>query len=334
MQSQYDWRGGWKMMVHKLLAALCLLTALWATVGQAAYPDKPITLIVPYPPGGASDTIGRIMARGLSRELKQTVVVENKAGAGTVIAANALAMANPDGYQLLISSNTTFTVNPALRSDLKYDPLKSFESLGNLGNLPLVLLAHPGFKPNTLAELVALAKAQPGKLSYASFGNGTTAHLAAELFKSMAGLDILHVPYKGSAPAMTDLIGGQVQLAVDTNLASIPQLQAGKVKALGVTTAKRIASLPNVPTIAEQGYPGYEMVAWVTIVAPRGLSAETRQILSKAVATVLADPGFAADLAKTGLELAPEGPETYEAKVKQELQTLRTVVQKAGIKVD
>jgi tripartite-type tricarboxylate transporter receptor subunit TctC len=316
-------------------AALLLAAALAACPGTAtAFPDKPVTLVVPFPPGGATDTLGRIVAAGLGARLGQTVIVDNKAGAGTVIGATAVAKAPADGHTLLIGSNTTFTVNPALKEKLPYDPLKSFESIGLLGTSPLVLLAHNALPAATLAELVALAKAQPGKLAYASFGNGTTSHIAGEMFKVTAGVDLLHVPYKGSAPAMADLIGGQVQLSFDTNVAALPMLQAGKVKALAVTSAQRSPSLPHVPTIAEAGFAGYEMVPWITIVAPRGLPAPVRQALGKALADTLADPAVRSDLQKTGLDVAYQPGAVYDERVAKELPLLRAYVHKAGITAD
>jgi tripartite-type tricarboxylate transporter receptor subunit TctC len=316
-------------------AALWFAAALFSAPGFAAgFPEKPVTLVVPFPPGGATDTIARIVAKGMSQRLGQTVIVDNKAGAGTVIGAGAVAKAAPDGYTLLISSNTTFTVNPALRTRLPYDAQTSFEGIGLLGTSPLVLLAHPALPANTVPELLALARSKPGKIAYASFGNGTTSHLAGEMFKVMTGADLLHVPYKGSAPAMTDLIGGQVQLSFDTNVAAIPMLEAGKVKAIAVTSLRRAPSLPKVPTVAEAGFPDYEMVPWVTIVAPRGLPAPVSKTLSKALADTVADPALRADLEKAGLEVAYQPGSAYDAKVARELPLLRAYVHKARIPLE
>ena len=310
-----------------LLAAAFVCAPAFA----AGFPEKPITLVVPFPPGGATDTVGRIIAKGMTQRLGQTVVVDNKAGAGTVIAATAVAQAPADGYTLLISSNTTFTVNPALKPKLPYDPQKSFESIGMIGGSTLVLLANPALPANNLKELIALAKTRPGKIAYGSFGNGTTSHLAGEMLKVVAGIDLLHVPYKGSAPAMTDLIGGQVPLSIDTAIAAIPMLQAGKVKALAVTAAKRSTLLPQVPTIAESGFPDYEMFSWVTIVTPRGVPAPVQQKLAKALADTLADPGVRADLEKAGLEIALQPGSAFDTRVAKELPLLRAYVHKANI---
>ena len=311
----------------------CLL-ALAAALPLAApaFPDKPISLVVPYPPGGAADVLGRIVARHLQAQLPgSTVVIDNKAGAGTVVGAQAVAQAAPDGHTLLISSNTTWTMNPALKAKLPYDTLKSFESIGTLGGIPLVLLVNPATPATTVKELVALAKAQPGKLNYASFGIGSSSHFAGEMFKAAAGVDLNHVPYKGSAPAMQDLIGGQVPVSFDTNVATAPQLAAGKVRALALTSTRRLASLPGVPTMAEAGYPGFELTAWISVVAPRGLPEGARNTLVKALADVVALPAAAGDLARAGLDVGYEPPAAFEARVQRELPAMRQLVQRAGI---
>lgn len=313
------------------LAALALFTG---TGALAAYPDKPVTLIVPYPPGGATDVLARILNEGLSQRLGQPVIVENKAGAGTAIGATALARSPADGYTLLISSNTTFTVNAALKRTLPYDPLKDFEAIGLIGSSPLVLLAHPSVPANTVPELVALSKRQPDKLPYGSFGTGTTAHLAGELLRLMTGAELLHIPYRGSAPAMTDLIGGQVPLTFDTNVAAMPQIAAGKVKAIAVTSRKRYSGLPNVPTVAEAGYPDYEMVPWIAVVTPRGLPADVRTRLSKALQQTVTDPATRAKLEKAGIEVAWQAGSVYDERVARELPLLRAYVHKAGIPVE
>jgi tripartite-type tricarboxylate transporter receptor subunit TctC len=316
------------------LAAAFAATFACASAQAAGFPEKAVTLVVPFPPGGATDTMARIVAKGMGQRLGQTVIVDNKAGAGTVIGAAAVAKAAPDGYTLLISSNTTFTVNPALKMKLPYDAQTSFESIGLIGTSPLVLLAHPSLQANSVKELVALAKAQPGKLAYGSFGNGTTSHLAGEMFKLATGVDILHVPYKGSAPAMADLIGGQVPLPFDTNVAALPMLQAGKVKAIAVTSAKRSPSLPKVPTVAEAGYADFEMVPWIAIVAPRGLPPAVQKALGKALSDTLADTTSRADLIKAGVDVSHEFGTFYDARVAKELPLLRAYVHKAKIPLE
>ena len=323
--------------LHGLVISAFTMGALSTVTGamaQAAYPSKPISLVVPYPPGGATDIIGRIMAQAMSKSLGQPVVVENKAGAGTVIGAAEVAQAQADGYTLLISSNTTFTVNPAIKAKLPYDPAKNFESVAGIGSSPLVLLANPNVPVKTVKELVAAANQPNAKFAFGSFGSGTTSHLAGEMFKYMAGVDILHVPYKGSAPAMTDLIGGKIQFTFDTNVAALPMLRAGKVKAIAVTSAQRSSTLPNVPTIAESGYPGYEMVPWIVIVAPRGLPKAVSQKLTSSIQDILKDPNSKRDLERAGLEVAFEEPQSYDKRVATELPLLRAYVHRAKITAD
>jgi tripartite-type tricarboxylate transporter receptor subunit TctC len=217
---------------------------------------------------------------------------------------------------------------------LPYDPQKSFEGVAMLGSSPLVLLANPAVPARTVKDVIALAKAKAGKLAYGSFGSGTTSHIAGEMFKLAAGIDLLHVAYKGSAPAMTDLMAGQVQFTFDTNVAALPMLQAGKVKAIAVTSAKRSPSMPDVPTIAESGYPGFEMVPWITIVAPRGLPQPVRKTLGKALADTLADPAVRGSLQKAGLDVAYQPGSVYDERVAQELPLLRAYVYKARIQAE
>jgi tripartite-type tricarboxylate transporter receptor subunit TctC len=262
------------------------------------------------------------------------VIVENKAGAGTAIGATAVAKAPADGYTLLISSNTTFTVNAAIKRSLPYDPQKGFESIGTIGSSPLVLLAHPKVAANNLKDLIALSKREPNGLNYGSFGNGTTAHLAGEMLKVMTGANLVHVAYKGSAPAMTDLIGGQIPLTFDTNVAAMPQIAAGKVKALAVTSKRRYGQLPDIPTVAEAGFPDYEMVPWISIVAPRGLPEPVRAALGKALADTVKDPFIRAELEKIGVEVAHEPGSAYDTRVARELPLLRAYVHKAGIPLE
>jgi tripartite-type tricarboxylate transporter receptor subunit TctC len=284
-----------------LLVVCCAM--LGASVAVAAsYPERPVTLIVPFPPGGAADVLGRIMAKKIGEKLGQTVIVDNRPGAGTVIGAEAVAKAQPDGYTLLISSGTTFTVNPAIHTQLPYDPVSSFEPLGIVGRTPLILLANPKTPVDTLQQLVAAAKAAPDKFTYGSFGNGTTAHFAGEMIKSVTGIKLLHVPYRGSSPAMSDLIGGQISLSVDTAAAAAPQIKSGKVKAIAVTSARRSALLPNVPTAAEAGYPAIDMDTWVALFGPRGLAPVVKEKLAQALASVMADPSTKDTLLASGFE--------------------------------
>jgi tripartite-type tricarboxylate transporter receptor subunit TctC len=320
----------------RLRRTLCIAIAAAPFGGaHAALSERPVTLVAPYPPGGAADILSRIVARHVAPFLPgKAAIVENRAGAGTAIGATAVANAAPDGHTLLMSSNTTFTMLPALRPTVAFDPARSFEAIGMIGAIPLALIANPSTPARTVQDVVAQAKASPGKLAYASFGVGTTSHFAGALFENAAGISMLHVPYKGSAPAMQDLIGGQVPLAFDTVVPTVPMVKAGRIRALAVTSAKRIASMPDVPTIAESGFPGYELTAWLAVVAPKGLAPQTKTQLVKALADAIATPTMQADLTAAGVVVAYEPPAAYDARVARELPAMRALVHKARISAD
>ena len=303
-------------------------------LAQAAFPEKPITVVVPYPPGGATDILARKLAGPMGQRLGQPVIIENKAGAGTAIGAAFVAKSAPDGYTLLISSNTTFTVNAALKNSLPYDPQKDFESVGLIGSSPLVLLAHPKVPANTVKELIALSHKDGKGLNFGSFGVGTSAHMAGEMFKVMTGANMVHVAYRGSAPAMTDLIGGQIPLTFDTSVAAMPQMATGKVKAIAVTSRQRSPQMPQVPSVAEAGFPDYEMVPWIGYVGRRGMPAEVSARLSKAIKDSLNDPAVKAELQKVGLDVLFEPGSVYDKRVAQELPLLRAYVHRANIPVE
>ncbi|NUO84696.1 MAG: tripartite tricarboxylate transporter substrate binding protein [Cupriavidus sp.] len=315
------------------VAAVATLAPATAAA-QGGYPSRPIQLVLPFPPGGATDLVGRIVARKLGEGLGQSVVVENRPGAGTIVAASYVAKSAPDGYTLMATSGTTFTVNPAVYAKLPYDPQKNFEPVGLIGSTGLILLANRDVPVNNLREFVAAARAAPGKYSYASFGAGTTAHFAGEQLLNLTGTRLLHVPYKGSAPAMTDLMGGQVPFSIDTVAAAIPQLKSGKIKAIAVTTAKRSALLPNVPTVAESGYPGMDTSTWIALVAPRGVPAEVRTKLEQALAAAIADPATRKQLAESGIEPSYAPGSQVAAMIDKEIPQMRAIAQRAHIKLD
>jgi len=319
-------------IAHAVVA--CSLAAGASLAFADTFPSKPIQLVIPFPPGGATDVIGRLVGKKLGDKLGQTVVVDNRPGAGTIVGASYVAKAAPDGYTLLASSGTTFTVNPAIHAKLPYDPVKSFEPIGFAGRTGLILLANKDQPVSNLKQLVAAAKAQPGKLTYGSFGSGTTAQFAGEMLFNLAGVKLLHVPYKGSAPAMTDLIGGQIPFTVDTVAAAIPQVKSGKVKAIAVTTAKRSTLLPDVPTAAEAGYPGIDADTWLALVAPRGLPADVKQKLEKALAEVMADPDTRKALTNAGFEPLDGNGAAVSALISKELPLMRATAQRANITAD
>lgn len=307
---------------------------LAAQAADGAYPSRPITLVIPFPPGGATDVNGRVIAQRMARELGQPVVIENRAGAGTVIGAAYVSKAAPDGYTLLISSGTTFTVNPAIRPNLPYDPVKGFDPIGIAGRTGLIVLANADVPVQTVKQFVDYVKAAPGQYSYGSFGTGTTSQFAGESVLHAAGLKMTHVPYKGSAPAMTDLMGGQIPFSVDTVSAAIPQLKNGKIKAIAITTARRSALLPDVPTMAESGYPGIDMDTWLAVVAPRGLPADVKARLEKALAVTVADPDTRGKLLAQGLEPSFSNSAATRDLIERELPVMRAVAARAHITAD
>ncbi len=316
-------------------AALLMAIAASGAVPAAhaeGYPARPVQLVVPFPPGGAVDIVGRLIGKPLCDALGQPVVVENKAGAGTIVGAAFVANAPADGYTLLISSGSTFTGNPALNPRLPYDPVRSYEPIGMVARVPLVLLAHRDVPARNLAEVIAAVKRTPDKFSYGSFGNGTTGHFAGELLWAATGVRPMHVPYRGSAPAMADLMGGQIPFTVDTVAAALPQLKAGKIKAIAVMGATRATQLPDVPTVAESGFPGFAADSWLAVVAPRGLPADARARLQKALGEAMAAPEVRSKLIASGLEPAYEPADAVQSRIEDELPRMRAIAQRANIR--
>ncbi|SAI68131.1 putattive exported protein [Bordetella ansorpii] len=315
------------------LAAACVAHA--PVFAADSYPVRPVTLVVPFPPGGATDVVGRVLAQGLSKQLGQSVVVENRAGAGTVIGASYVARSAPDGYTLLVSSGTTFTINPVVRSDLAYDPIKSFQPLGIVARTGLILIANAQVPVTDVASFLKYVKSPSHESTpYGSFGSGSTANFVGEAFSSAAGLKLTHVPYKGSAPAMTDLIGGQIPFSVDTVAAALPMIKNGKIKPVAVSSPRRSSFLPDVPTFAEQGYPQIAMDTWLMVAAPRGIPADVKTRLEKALAAVVADPATRDSLQAQGFEVGFQDAAAGSALIAKELPLMREIAQRANIKLD
>jgi tripartite-type tricarboxylate transporter receptor subunit TctC len=256
--------------IRILLLGASLALTLTANALAQGYPVRPIKLVVAYPAGGSADTIAQVMAQKLTEALVQQVIVENRSGASTIIAAVAVANSPSDGYTLFLATPDTLSTNPALHRDLPYDPLTSFAPIGMVAATPLILVAHTSVPANNLTELVALVAAKPERFAFGSFGMGSIAHFAGEMLNSAAGIRMSHVPYRGGAPLMIDLVGGQIPLAIATVVTAAPQIRGGKIKAIAVTGSKRSSFLPDVPTIAESGYPQYDVAAWFALVAPAG----------------------------------------------------------------
>lgn len=322
-----------KRFLHCLALGALALSApgTWA---QSTWPDRPVKLVVPFAPGGATDVLGRLLATGLSEKLGQTVVVENRPGSGTVVGASTVAKAPADGYTLMLGASSTFTLNPAIRSNLPYDPLKSFVHLGTVADMSLLLLAANDSGVRSVADLVRQAKASPEKFSYGSFGVGSTVHFGGEMLKSAAGIRMAHVPFNGSGPNLAALLGGQVPIAVDTIVASLPHIQAGKVRALATLSSQRLPSLPNVPTMVESGYPGLEIGAWFGLVAPAGLPAPVAQKIEKALAEVVKAEAMKKRLVDVGLSPAYGDSAAMRARIERELPAMRAVAARADIRAD
>ncbi|MBL6612552.1 MAG: tripartite tricarboxylate transporter substrate binding protein [Reyranella sp.] len=321
-----------KLVVRALAAAFAI--AVSAGAASAQYPDKPVRLVVPFPPGGPTDVFARVLATGLAGQLGQQVVIENKAGAGGTVGSEMVAKARPDGYTLLFGTAATHGINVSLYSSLPYDPLKDFELVALAGLVPMVLLVPPG-QPRTLEALVAKLKAEPGKWSYASSGNGTTNHLAGELFKKKAGLEVEHVPYRGSAPALQDLMAGRVAFMFDSFGTTLEQIKAGKLHAVAVMADKRSQVMTDVPTTAEAGLADFVGGTWNVVAAPAGTPRDIVDKLNTAVNKALVDPAVADRLRQLGIEAVTNStPASTRAFVTAEIAKWREVVLLAGAKVD
>jgi tripartite-type tricarboxylate transporter receptor subunit TctC len=314
-----------------------LLLAVLALPFQAlaqAYPAKPVRVIVPFPPGQAADIFGRMVAERLSQVWGQPVFVENRAGGGGIPGIMAGKQAAPDGYTLLVGTSGTLGVNPNIYAKIPYDPVAGFLPASHIFIVPLVLVAHPGFKPATIQELVAAAKAQPGTINYASAGPGTAQHMTGELFKFKAGIDLVHIPYKGSGPAMTDLLGGQIPLMVDSLSSALPHIKSGKIRAIAVTTAQRTPQLPEVPTVAESGYPGFEGVGWSGFVLPAGTPRAIVDKVSADTQAVLREPQMRDRIIERGGIPDPLTPQGYADFIKAEVAKWGEVARVAKVRLD
>ncbi len=299
----------------------------------AAWPAKPIRWVVPFPPGGAMDVIARTLGERAGRALGQPFVIENRPGAGGNIGADAVAKSPADGYTIMITSIGMAT-NKALYAKLSYDPVKDFAPVSLLAVVPNVLVVNANSPDKTVADVIAHARREPGKLTYASAGNGTSIHLAGEVFASMAQLNLLHVPYKGSGPAMTDMLGGQVDLMFDSITSAAPHIQSGKLRALGVTSAKRSATLPNVPTIAEAGVPGYEVSPWFAVFAPAGTPAPIVQKINAALLDAMKQPDTQARFAAIGAEPIGSTPAQLAAHLDKEMARWGKLIKERNIRMD
>ena len=311
------------------LAAACFAVA----VGAQPYPNRPVKMIVPFAPGGATDIIARTVAQKLADRLGQSVVVENKPGAGTTVGNAEVAKARPDGYTLLFAP-TPFVISQVVYPTLPYDPKKDFAPVSLLATSPFILVVNSSVTSANLAELVAQAKSKPGSLTFCSAGNGTVPHLAGELFKLRAGVDIVHVPYKGGGPAIVDLVGGQVNMMFATPIEVAQHVQSGKLRVLGATSLKRLAAFPDVPTLAESGYPGFEVASFFGVLAPAGTPPEIVDKLATELAAVMDLPEVRERFAAQSADANVQGPEAFARFLDTERDKWADIVKRSGAKVD
>lgn len=315
-------------------AALYLAASATAAQAQANYPSKPVRVIVPYPAGGTTDIIARIAANQLTERLKQPFIVENRAGASGAIGSQAVAQSAPDGYTLLMGTASSHGINSALQKSLPYDAVKDFAPVTVVANTPNIIIANPNVPVKNLGDLIKLAKAEPGKINFGSTSPGGSPHMSAELVKMMASIDMTHVPYKGAAPMLTDLIGGQVQIGFDNLPSSIGFVKSGKVRALAVTTAKRWPGAPDIPTVAESGVPGYEVSGWFGLLAPAGTPKDILHKLQAAIADAVRSPAVSKQLQDLGAEPVANTPEVFAQEIKDDVEKWITVVKNTGVKLE
>ncbi|HSN22203.1 MAG TPA: tripartite tricarboxylate transporter substrate binding protein [Usitatibacter sp.] len=322
-------------MKTPFLRLLALLVLAFASAAFADnYPARPIHFIVPYPAGGPLDTVARLLGQKVSESVHQPVVVENKPGAGDNIGADAVAKSAPDGYTILMGAVATHAINPTLYKNIPYDPVKDFAPVTEVAWTPNVLVVNPALPVSNVKEFVAYAKAHPGQLNFGSGSTGSAGHLAGELFKTMAGVQMVHVPYKGAGPAMQDLIGGQIQLMFDNLASSLGQIRAGKVRALAVTTEKRSSLAPELPTIAESGLPGFDISTWFGVFAPGGTPQPVVERLHDAFVDALQAPDVQATMKKMGAEPVGNTPAQFAAYIRSEAQKYAKVIKASGARVD
>jgi tripartite-type tricarboxylate transporter receptor subunit TctC len=323
-------------LARRLGSAVALGCALAApaALAQSDYPNKPLKIVVGFPPGQATDVIARMLGEKLSTAFGQPVVIDNKPGQGGSIGAAAAAKSAPDGYTMLLSATAPLATNPNLYKDLPYEPVRDFAPITLVANLPFVLVARADLPVANVRELLALAKAQPGKLTFASSGNGSTSHLSMEMLKSATGTNFRHIPYKGSPQAFTDVIAGQVDVVIDTAVYSLPQVRSGRVKLLAVASGKRSSLIPEVPTIAEQGVPGYDTGAWLGMVFPAGTPAPIVARMNAELHKIVRTPEITEKLSKLGAEPWLNTPEEFAAHIKSELRKWGRAVVDAGVKIE
>lgn len=319
--------------IKTLAAAALLATGVGGAVAQDGYPNKPLTMVVPFSAGGTTDILARIVGQALGQELGQTIIIENKPGAGGNIGAQQAARAKADGYTLFMGTVGTHAINQALYKKLPYDPIKDFTPLSRVANVPNLLVAHPSRPYKTVKEMIEYGKKHPNEITYGSPGSGASPHVSGALFQSMTGVELTHVPYKGSAPAISDLLGNQIAVMFDNMPSAIQHVRSGKLRPIAVTTAKRSPELPDVPTIAEAGVPGYEATSWFGLWSVAGTPQPVLDKLHASLTKVLKDPAVAKKIADQGGEVVIETPAQFDAFIKSEAAKWGKVVKESGAEV-
>jgi tripartite-type tricarboxylate transporter receptor subunit TctC len=325
------------MHAFRAAASLCFLCLFFLLTGGAAaqvYPAKAIRFIVPFPPGGGNDTIARLVAQKLAASLGQQVIVDNRPGAGGTIGAEAAARAPGDGYTMFLAGVATHGINPNLRKKLPYDPLKDFEAVSLIASAPLLVVVHPSLPVRNVKELITLAKARPGQINYASNGAGGSSHLAVELFDMMAGVRMAHIPYKGLSPALTDLLSGEVQVMFSSAVAMLPQVKAGRLRAIAMTGASRSAAIPDIPTVAEAGLPGYETGSWYGVVVPRGTPKAAIDRLTREIQAIVKSSEITSKLNEEAVIPVGSTPEGFDKHIRAELARWAKVIKAAKIELE
>jgi len=318
-------------ILRALTAAVCLAAHAFATAAAPPFPAKPVRIIVPFAPGGPTDIVARTVGQQLTLALSQPVVVDNRPGAGGVVGADLAAKSAADGYTLLLCSTGAMAINPGLLASMPYDPVRDLAPITLVVTIPYLLLVNPAYPAQSVKELLALTRARPGQLNYGSAGTGTTSHLAMELFRSMAGIQVTHVPYKGSAPAATDLVGGQLQLLFDAPPSSLPFVRSGRLRALGISTLRRTPLLPDMPTIHEAGVPGYEVLTWSGICAPAGTPKAVVARLNEAIVQGVTSRETRDRFAALGADVVANSPDEYRKFILAELAKWSRVIREAGV---
>lgn len=319
---------------RRALAAMGATLLVPAAARAQSWPSRPVRLVIPFPPGGSTDIVGRLIGERLVQSLGQPVLVENRAGAGGTLGSDQVAKAQADGYTLLMATSSTHAIAASLYSRLPYDPQRDFAPITLLGTATILLVTHPSVEATSVRELIALAKARPGMLSYGSTGNGSVSHLTAEHFKSQAGIDLQHVPYKGDSPMTLDLVAGRIGLAFGTAVAFLPYVQSGKLRALAVTNAKPSPVVPNLPTVAASGLPGFEALQWFGLLAPAGTPRDIVARLHDEIAKILRQPDVSDKLQGLGMDIAGSGPDAFAAFIGAEGQKWGRIVKASGARID